>query len=251
MGIGLPRRSTAVALALAGITGAGLGLSLTINGGGLSIALLVVSIGISPLLAGWLSPRLWHIVLFPISVSVGTSIAVATNKSLAYDFEPIGYVILITVIYGGSAAVPFFAGWIGQQFVHWLQGQRIATSRLAIASLAIICYSAAMSISYFTGLPVEFMSSRYTFGGLAPILLVFIATVAGVAIIWSDYHKGQWSLAGIGLSLLYLGTSLVPPFYQATAIVYGPAAFALVVIAAWNVRRWRGKEGIQATRSKS
>ena len=237
MGIGLPRRSTAVALALAGITGAGLGLSLTINGGGLSIALLVVSIGISPLLAGWLSPRLWHIVLFPISVSVGTSIAVATNKSLAYDFEPIGYVILITVIYGGSAAVPFFAGWIGQQFVHWLQGQRIATSRLAIASLAIICYSAAMSISYFTGLPVEFMSSRYTFGGLAPILLVFIATVAGSGeIIWSDYHKGQWSLAGIGLSLLIPGTSLVPPFYQGNRNSVWPGCL-----------RPRGDRGLECT----
>ena len=100
-------------------------------------------------------------------------------------------------------------------------------SHLAMASLVAVCLSFALTVLYF---------------GFAAILDLsgLIGVVAGTAIIWSDRHRGRWSLLGLGLSLLYLGASLVKVLvYTATGYGYGWVALALVGLAVWNILKWR------------
>ena len=194
---------------------------------------------VSPVVAGWLSPGLKQAWFFPIGVLVGLSIATAIYGPLSSDSEPIGFVVVLTLIYGGATSVAFCAAWIARQYLRHVRGHRMPVSHLSIASLVAVCCSIAL-IVLFIAIPLASLTSTrapYWSAILAPIGLIGVA--AGSAIIWSDRNRGRWGYVGLGLSLLYLGASLAPPVFLATAHLHGPVALVLVGLAVWNVLRWR------------
>ena len=98
------------------------------------ILISVFTIGLLPILGGWLSPKLWYAVLFPIGVLLFLAIVTAINGPLSLDIDAIGLVILLTVVYGGVGFLAFCAGWIARQCVRRLRGGsgvRIALSKEA------------------------------------------------------------------------------------------------------------------------
>ena len=197
---------------------------------------LGISLG-APVFAGWLSPGLKQAWFFPIGVLASLSVATAIYGPLSSDSEPIGFVIVLTLIYGGVASVAFCIAWIARQYLRRWRGHRMPVSHLAIASLVAVCCSIAL-IVLFIAIPLASLTSTrapYWSAILAPIGLIGVA--AGSAIIWSDRNRGRWGY--VGLSLLYLGASLAPPVFLATAHLYGPVALVLVGLATWNVVRWR------------
>ena len=176
---------------------------------------------------------------FPIGVLASLSVATAIYGPLSSDSEPIGFVIVLTLICGGATSVAFCAAWIARQYLRRLRGHRMPMSHLSIASLVAVCCSIAL-IVLFIAIPLASLTSTrapYWSAILAPIGL--IGVVAGSAIIWSDRNRGRWGYVGLGLSLLYLGASLAPPVFLTTAHWYGPVALVLVGLAVWNVLRWR------------
>ena len=243
-------------LGLAAITGAGFGLTSTMfrsaDSAWFIIPFLLVTLGMSPLIAGWLSPKLWHGIFFPISALVGFSVAAVTDESLTYD-SGFFIVIPLTLIYGGAASLLFVAGWIAGQCYRQFQGRKNTTSRLAIVSLVIVCYSIGLSISFYTWIPFDVWVSARRWSPLhefLPIILGLVGTLAGVVVIWSDQHRGSWGLVGLILSMLYLVASVAHPLYQTTVMLYGPAALALAAIAVWNIRRGRSEEEKPVSDSK-
>ena len=176
---------------------------------------------------------------FPIGVLASLSVATAIYGPLSSDSEPIGFVIVLTLICGGATSVAFCAAWIARQYLRRLRGHRMPMSHLSIASLVAVCCSIAL-IVLFIAIPLASLTSTrapYWSAILAPIGLIGVA--AGSAIIWSDRNRGRWGYVGLGLSLLYLGASLAPPVFLTTAHWYGPVALVLVGLAVWNVLRWR------------
>ena len=101
-----------------------------------------------------------------------------------------------------------------------------------------MCLTIAVSVLFITAL-VTFNedASFSTAIVLASIGLLGIAS--GVAIIWSDYHKGRWSLVGFVFSFAYLAASVAPPVAIVTIHWYGPPALLLIVLSVWNVAKWR------------
>ena len=242
----LLKGSFAARVGLAAITGAGVGLSFTVlntaTGAWFLIPFVAITLGLSPVLAGWLSPGLKNVLLFPIGVLVSLSAASAIGGPLSYDSHPIGFIIMLTLIYGGGTSVLFFAGWIARQHLRRLRGHRMIVSHLAIASLVAVCFSVALSVLFLVA-PVISVASLPR-GGWFPVVPVLasmglIGVVAGIAIISSDRHRGRWRFLGLGLSLLYLAASVAPPVFLVTAHLYGPVALALVVLAVWNVFKWK------------
>ena len=233
-------------LGLAAITGAGFSFAFTVLNDAsawLAIPFFAIALGVSPLLAGWLSPGLRHVALFPISVLGCLLIASAIYGPLSSDSEPIGFAIILTVIYGGGASLAFCVGWITRQWLGRLRGRRMNASLLTIASLVAVCCSVALS-ALFLAVPLASMTTPrapYWSAILAPIGLIGVA--AGAAVIWSDRHKGRWSLVGLALALLYLGASVAPPVFLTTAHWYGPVALVLVTLATWNISKWKRGAG--------
>ena len=86
------------------------------------ISISVFTIGVFPILGGWLSPRLWNAVLFPIGVLIFLALVTAINGPLSSDVDAIGLVILLTSVYGGVGFLTFCAGWIVRQCVRRLRG---------------------------------------------------------------------------------------------------------------------------------
>ena len=108
----------AVVLGLALITGVWMILFFTaFNNANLRflIPVTVMTLGVFPILAGCLFHRAWGAVLFPACVLVCLSIAELIYGSPSLDTEPIVFVILIALAYGGIASVSFCAGWIARQ----------------------------------------------------------------------------------------------------------------------------------------
>ncbi len=233
---GVPKGHLMVSLGLAAVTGAGFGLAFTVLDDasiGPAVSVLVIVLGGSPLLAGWLSPELKHVLLFPISVMGGISVAWAIGGPLGLDTPFVGYVIMMGVIYGGGASLAYSIGWIARQYLGRLRGRGMIVSHLAVASLVAACCSVALSALFIaTPFVVGYWSAI-----LAPIGM--IGVVAGAVIVWSDRHSGRWCFLGLGLSLLYLGASVAPTVYAATAHLYGPVALILVTLAIWNVFKWK------------
>ena len=122
MGTPLPKIYLAIILGLALLTGVAFGLGLTVFGlasGGLVTPYLIVIVGVFSFLAGGMSPRLRYGVLFPISVLISTSTAKAISESFAYDTNPMLFVALTTIFYGGAAFLLFSAGWAVSQCRPW------------------------------------------------------------------------------------------------------------------------------------
>ena len=227
---------------LAAITGVGVALGFTVfdsttslTSTSLLILITVISLAVSPFLAGWSSPELKHALFFPIGVLGSLSIASAIYGPLSSDSEPVGFVFVLTFIYGGGASVAFCAAWIARQYLRRFCGLGVPVSHLAIASLVMVCLSVVLTVLYFGFAAIPDPSG-------------LIGVVAGTAIIWSDRHRGRWSSLGLGLSLLYLGASIGTPVYLGISVVtglvylatgYGLVALALVGLAIWNILRWR------------
>ena len=237
MTIALPKGDFLVTTGFVAITGAGVALVFTVLDSTTSMLILAAATLGAPVFAGWLSPGLKQAWFFPIGVLASLSVATAIYGPLSSDSEPIGFVIVLTLIYGGVASVAFCIAWIARQYLRRWRGHRMPVSHLAIASLVAVCCSIAL-IVLFIAIPLASLTSTrapYWSAILAPIGLIGVA--AGSAIIWSDRNRGRWGY--VGLSLLYLGASLAPPVFLATAHLYGPVALVLVGLATWNVVRWR------------
>ena len=238
MTIALPKGDFLVTAGFAAIAGAGAALSFTVFADASTWYLglvAVVTVGVYPLLAGWLSPSLRDVALFPISILFGLSVAWAIDGPLSSDSHPIWFIFVLTIFYGGGASVAFCVGWIARQYRLRLRGHRMPMSHLAMASLVAVCLSFALTVLYFGFAAI-------------PDLSGLIGVVAGTAIIWSDRHRGRWS--SLGLSLLYLGASIGTPVYWGASVVkvlvytatgygYGWVALALVGLAVWNILKWR------------
>ena len=241
MTLALPKGHPVVTAGLAAITGAGVALGFTVFNSATSTWLLILAMAIplSPFVAGWLSPELKRAWFFPIGVLVSLSVATVIYGPLSSDSEPIAFVVMLTLIYGGGASVAFCVSWIARQYLRRLRGHRMPVSHLAIASLVAACCSIALS-ALFIAIPLGSSPPQhapYWSAVLAPIGLIGVAS--GSAIIWSDRNRGRWGFLGLGLSLLYLGASLAPPVFLTTAHWYGPVALVLVGLAVWNILKWR------------
>ena len=238
MTIALPKGDFLVTAGFAAIAGAGVASSFTVFDNSSTwylVLVAVITLGVYPLLAGSLSPPLRNVALFPISVLFALSVAWAIGGPLFSDSHPIWVIFVLTIFYGGGASAAFCVGWIARQYLLWLRGHRMVVSHLTIASLVAVCLSFALTVLYFGFAAI-------------PDLSGLIGVVAGTAIIWSDRHRGRWSLLGLGLSLLYLGASIGTPVYLGayllkglvyTATGYGWVALALVGLAVWNILKWR------------
>lgn len=253
MSMSIPRGSAAVSLSLAGVTGAGLGLSLVVLGNSSSDwvlgGVLVTSLIAAPIGAGWLSSRLLYSALFPLAVLVSIAIATVTDESLyygldtsSYVYDPMRFTIFHAAIYGGGTFVVFCVGWTSRRLVGRLLSHETTASNLTIAALVVACYSVCLSISLYVW---AFDNEWSPLSGWSPLnvamlLLGCIAVLAGAAIIWSNDRKGQWSLAGLGLSFLHLAISTTLGSLPSMAMLYGLGSISLVAVAIWNVRRWRG-----------
>ena len=88
----------------------------------IGISISVFTIGVLPILGGWVSPRLWNAVLFPIGVLIFLALVTAINGPLSSDVDAIGLVILLTFVYGGVGFLTFCVGWIVRQCVRRLRG---------------------------------------------------------------------------------------------------------------------------------
>ena len=239
MTIALPKGDFLVTAGFAAIAGAGVASSFTVFANASTwylVLVAVITLGVYPLLAGWLSPSLRDVALFPISILFGLSVAWAIDGPLSSDSHPIWFIFVLTIFYGGGASVAFCVGWIARQYLLRLRGHRMPMSQaLAMASLVAVCLSFALTVLYFGFAAIPDPSG-------------LIGVVAGTAIIWSDRHRGRWSSLGLGLSLLYLGASIGTPVYWGASVVkglvytatgYGWVALALVGLAVWNIIKWR------------
>ena len=92
------------------------------------ISISVFTIGVLPILGGWLSPKLWYAVLFPIGLLVCLALVTIINGPLSSDVDAIGLVILLTFVYGGVGFLVFCAGWIARQCVRRLRGDKVSSS---------------------------------------------------------------------------------------------------------------------------
>ncbi len=162
MTLALTKGHPVVTAGLAAITGAGVALGFTVLDSTASTWLLILAtaipLGVSPVVAGWLSPQLKQAWFFPIGVLASLSVATAIYGPLSSDSEPIGFVIVLTLIYGGATSVAFCAAWIARQYLRRLRGHRMPVSHLSIASLMAVCCSIAL-IVLFIAIPLASLTS--------------------------------------------------------------------------------------------
>ena len=197
MTLALTKGHPVVTAGLAAITGTGVALGFTgfDNASTWLLILLAVITLVSPVVAGWLSPGLKQAWFFPIGVLVGLSIATAIYGPLSSDSEPIGFVVVLTFIYGGGASLAFCVGWIARQYLRRLRGHRMPVSHLSIASLVAICCSIAL-IVLFIAIPLPSLTSTHSpYWHTVLPLIGLIGIAAGSAIIWSDRNRGRWGYA--------------------------------------------------------
>ena len=67
---------------------------------------------VPPFFAGWISPHPSYVAFFPASMLVGLSVETVIQGQAAYDSEPLLFIPLLTIIYGGWASITFFGGWL-------------------------------------------------------------------------------------------------------------------------------------------
>ena len=125
----LPKGRSVVAAGFAAIAGAGLALGFTVLDSTTSTWILVLVVAATlgaPVFAGWLSPGLKQAWFFPIGVLASLSVATAIYGPLSSDSEPIGFVIVLTLIYGGAASLAFCAAWVARQYLRRWRGSTFA-----------------------------------------------------------------------------------------------------------------------------
>ena len=77
----------------------------------LYIPVAIVTLGVSPILAGWFSRGLYGVALFPLSGFLSLSVASLVFGGDFYDVEPIPFLFVLSLIWGGLASVAFLASW--------------------------------------------------------------------------------------------------------------------------------------------
>ncbi len=75
------------------------------------VLLTVITSGALPVVGGWVSPRLWHAVLFPVGIAVCLALVSGIGGPLSTDISAVGLVVILTVVYGGIGMVAFGVGW--------------------------------------------------------------------------------------------------------------------------------------------
>ena len=117
-----------VTLGLAVVTGATLALMFTAfsydKPTWFLIVLQLIILGVFPILAGWFSKEFLNAFLFPVCILVSLSVASFIDRSLSYDTEPIWFVPMLTLIYGGIAYIAFSVSWTVWQSVRRRRGER-------------------------------------------------------------------------------------------------------------------------------
>ena len=161
----LPKGRSVAAAGCAAITGAGVALGFTVLDSTTSTWLLILAtaipLGVSPVVAGWLSPELKQAWFFPIGVLASLSVATAIYGPLSSDSEPIGFVIVLTLIYGGGASVAFCVAWIARQYLRRSRGHRMPVSHPghSVAGGCLLLDSPHCALHRYTACFIDFNAS--------------------------------------------------------------------------------------------
>ena len=81
------------------------------------VSVLVVALGVSPVVAGWMSPFRMHFVLFPVGISASMY---TTGKIFGPPLTetPLEVLAIWTgLVFGGIASIAFFGGWFTRQYL--------------------------------------------------------------------------------------------------------------------------------------
>ena len=117
-----PDRYSVITLGLGAVGGGGLASDFTVLQGvddWVAILMTAVTIGVLPVVGGWVSPKLWYAVLFPVGMAVCLALVSVIWGPLSTDISSVGLVVIFTVVYGGGGAAAFGAGW----GVRWVLGR--------------------------------------------------------------------------------------------------------------------------------
>ena len=129
----LPKIPLAATIGSAALTGVSVALGFTVfdnaDSARYGIPAAVLTLGAFPSIAGWLLPEIRAFALFPISTLVSLSVASFIDGPLSSDSEPIAFVILLTMIYGGMATLAFLLGCIVRQSCLAVRRKQAATER--------------------------------------------------------------------------------------------------------------------------
>lgn len=85
---------------------------------------LATALAVAPFIAGWISPHPSHAAFFPASLLVGLSVETVIHGSISYDSEPLLFIPLLTIIYGGLASITFLGGWLAHRALSHLTERR-------------------------------------------------------------------------------------------------------------------------------
>ena len=122
MKLAKPDRYSVITLGLSAVGGGGLASDFMVlydADSWVGILISVFTIGLLPILGGWVSPKLWYAALFPVGLAVCLALVSAIGGPLSTDISSVGLVVIFTVVYGGGGAVAFCVGW----GVRWFLGR--------------------------------------------------------------------------------------------------------------------------------
>ena len=113
MKLAKPDRYSVITLGLGAVGGGGLASDFTVLHGADSwVAMLItgVTIGVLPVVGGWVSPKFWYAVLFPVGIAVCLALVSAIGGPPSTDISSVGLVVIFTLVYGIGGAVAFGVG---------------------------------------------------------------------------------------------------------------------------------------------
>ena len=122
-----PDRYSVINLGLGAVGGGGLAAEFKVlhgASGWIIITVTFLTIRVLAILGGWVTPRLWNAVLFPIGLLVCFTLITDIGELLPMDIGPITLVVNFGIVYGGSGFVAFCAGWMARWYVLRLQGSK-------------------------------------------------------------------------------------------------------------------------------
>ena len=162
MTIALPKGDFLVTAGFAAITGAGVASGFTVLSTTSTWLLILAAATLgAPVFAGWLSPGLKQAWFFPIGVLASLSVATAIYGPLSSDSEPIGFVIVLTLIYGGAASLAFCAAWVARQYLRRWRGHRMPVSHPghSVAGGCLLLDSPHCALHGYTACFIDFNAS--------------------------------------------------------------------------------------------